>query len=85
MSEHREYFKTSINSESQAIEFFNKLYIDNLLYHPAVDGARNICENDDSPLLTKEEAKLVNERMDEVWLVIEDPCKLILKLIDNEV
>jgi hypothetical protein len=84
MSEHREYFKTSINSEGQAIEFFNKLYIDNLLYHPN-DDAHNICKNDNSPLFTNEEAELVNERMDEVWLVIEDPCKLILKLIDNKV
>jgi len=70
-----------IHREDQAKEFFDKLYEDGLLYHPE-DDAYDIC-NSEGPLFTLTEADLLNERMDEVYRVLEDPCEYVLKLISD--
>ena len=77
------YFKIHINKENQAKEFLDKLYEDGLLYHPE-DDAHEIITNE-GMLFTADEADLLNERMDEIWGILDDPCEYVLKLIsENE-
>lgn len=75
------YFMIHIHREDQAKGFFDKLYEDGLLYHPE-DDAYDICTSE-GPLFTLTEADLLNERMDEVYRVLEDPCEYVLKLISD--
>ena len=77
------YFKVHIHGEKQAKEFLDKLYEDGLMYHPE-DDAHEILTNE-GELFTADEADLLNERMDEVWGILDDPCEYVLKLIsENE-
>ena len=77
------YFKVHINKENQAKEFLDKLYEDGLMYHPE-DDAHEIITNE-GMLFTADEADLLNERMDEIWGILDDPCEYVLKLIsENE-
>ena len=73
------YFKVHINKENQAKGFFDKLYEDGLMYHPESD-AHDICTIE-GPCFTIDEADLLNERMDEVFKVMENPCEYVLELI----
>tara|TARA_R100001594_G_C3943686_1_gene241285 strand:- start:428 stop:706 length:279 start_codon:yes stop_codon:yes gene_type:complete len=73
------YFKVHINKENQAKEFLDKLYKDGLMYHPE-DDAHDIITNE-GELFTADEADLLNERMNEVFGVLDDPCKYVLELI----
>lgn len=76
----RIYFMLHIHREDQAIEFLNRLYKDGLMYHPE-DDAFDIVDENDEKFFTHEEAWLLNERMDEVFKVMDDPCDHVLKLI----
>jgi len=77
------YFKVHIHGENQAKEFLDRLYKDGLMYHPE-DDAHEIITNE-GMLFTADEADLLNERMDEVWGILDDPCEYVLKLIsENE-
>ena len=77
------YFKIHIRGEEQAKEFLDRLYKDGLMYHPE-DDAHDIITNE-GELFTADEADLLNERMDEVWGILDDPCEYVLKLIsENE-
>ena len=66
------YFKVHIHGENQAKEFLNRLYKDGLMYHPE-DDAHDIITNE-GMLFTADEADLLNERMDEIWGILDDPC-----------
>ena len=82
------YFKTPITSEKEAEDFFFKLSEDNLLYHPE-DSAHDIiefapCPSEGGPdanynTFTNEEADELDKRMAEVFEILEDPCKFVLK------
>ena len=77
------YFTVHIHREDQAKDFLDKLYEDGLMYHPE-DDAHDIITNE-GELFTADEADLLNERMDEVWGILDDPCEYVLKLIsENE-
>lgn len=83
----KDYFKIPIDNRIEAEEFFNKLHSDDLLYHPD-DSAHDIlllspCPSEGGPdafvnLFSKEEADLLDERMNEIYLVHSDPCEYIL-------
>ena len=75
------YFKVHIHEESQAKEFLDRLYKDGLMYHPE-DDAHDITTNE-GMLFTADEADLLNERMDEIWGILDDPCEYVLELIKN--
>jgi len=79
----KSYFKIHIHRENQAKKFLDKLYEDGLMYHPE-DDAHEIITNE-GELFTADEADLLNERMDEVFGILDDPCEYVLKLIsENE-
>jgi hypothetical protein len=73
------YFRIHIHNEYSAKEFLDKLYKDGLMYHPE-DDAHEIITNE-GELFTADEADLLNERMDEVWRILDDPCEYVLELI----
>ena len=73
------YFKVHIHGENQAKEFLDRLYKDGLMYHPE-DDAHEIITNE-GMLFTADEADLLNERMDEIWGILDDPCEYVLELI----
>ena len=73
------YFKVHIHGENQAKEFLNRLYKDGFMYHPE-DDAHEIITNE-GMLFTADEADLLNERMDEIWGILDDPCEYVLELI----
>ena len=73
------YFMIHIHREDQAKGFLDKLYKDGLMYHPE-DDAHDII-SDEGMLFTADEADILNERMDEVWGVLDDPCEYVLELI----
>ena len=73
------YFKIHIHGEDQAKEFLDRLYKDGLMYHPE-DDAHEIITNE-GMLFTADEADLLNERMDEIWGILDDPCEYVLELI----
>jgi len=75
------YFMIHIHREDQAKEFLDKLYEDGFMYHPE-DDAHDII-NDKGELFTADEANLLNERMDEIWEILDDPCEYVLELINN--
>ena len=75
----KSYFKIHIHREDQAKKFLDKLYEDGLMYHPE-DDAHDIITNE-GMLFTADEADLLNERMNEVFGVLDDPCKHVLELI----
>ena len=50
------------------------------MYHPE-DDAFDIWDENSEELFTHEEAWLLNERMDEVFKVMDDPCEYVLELI----
>ena len=69
------YFMVHIHREEQAKEFLDKLYEDGLMYHPE-DDAHDIITNE-GELFTADEADLLNERMDEIWGILDDPCEYV--------
>ena len=73
------YFKIHIHGEDQAKEFLDRLYKDGLMYHPE-DDAHEIITNE-GMLFTADVADLLNERMDEIWGILDDPCEYVLELI----
>ena len=86
----RDYFRIPIESKEQAEEYLEMLYTDDLLYHPEDDAGDIItaseCPSSGGPviwvpLFNKEEAQLLNERMDEVWTYLSDPCEFVLEQI----
>ena len=78
----KSYLMVHIHREDQAEQFFSKMYEDGILFHPE-DDAHTIMNHDDTPLFTNDEAILINERMDEIWDVVEDPCNYVLRLISE--
>ena len=73
------YFTVHIHREDQAKDFLDKLYEDGLMYHPE-DDAHDIITNE-GELFSADEADLLNERMDEIWGILDDPCEYVLELI----
>ena len=49
------------------------------MYHPE-DDAHDIITNE-GKLFTADEADLLNERMSEIFGILDDPCEYVLKLI----
>ncbi len=88
----KEYFLKQITTREDAEQFYTKMYHDDLLFHPEDDASdimvyvESPCPSaggptihSEYPLFTEEEAQLVNERIDETWVVMKDPCKFILE------
>lgn len=80
------YFKTKITNSAGAEWFLTAMYADDLLYHPEDDAADIItacpCPSEGgptiyAPLFSSEEAKILNERMNEVWVHLDDPCEFV--------
>ena len=79
----KSYFKIHIHRENQAKKFLDKLYEDGLMYHPEDDAHEILTDNGE--LFSADEADLLNERMDEIWGILDDPCEYVLKLISEEI
>jgi hypothetical protein len=83
----KDYFKTKIVNKAGAEWFLTRLHADGLLFHPE-DRAEDIitccpCPSEGGPdvyvpTFTPEEAKQLNDRMEEVYEVLDDPCQYIL-------
>ena len=75
------YFTVNIHTEDQAKKFLNKLYEDGLMYHPEDDAHEILTDNGE--LFSADEADLLNERMNEIWGILDDPCEYVLTLISK--
>ena len=82
------YFKRKIVSELDAGRFFNNLYKDSLLFHPEDDPSDIIEFNEDTgeyeQLFDTKNIEILRIRLDEVYEVMEDPCKYIIEEIYNK-
>ena len=74
------YFKQPITDYDQAAKFLLQLNADNLIFHPEDDPA-TIIDLQGNYIFTSIEAEAINDRMEEVWLYMEDPCEFILNEI----
>jgi hypothetical protein len=66
---------------SQCEGFFSCLFNDGLLFHPEDDPS--IVVTDQGELFNDEEVRALRQRINEVYELMDDPCKLILTLIHN--
>lgn len=79
----KNYLITPITSTTDAQKFLHLLSADDLIFHPS-DDAEDIIDLSGDCIFTLEEAEHVNQRMDEVWEHMEDPCKYILDAIFHD-
>jgi len=73
----KSYFTTPITTEDDSINFIHSLHKDEILFHPE-DDANDIIDRDGKRLFTEEEAFELNNRLDEVYQYMNDPCEYIL-------
>ena len=77
----KEYFNKPIGSKEQVEDFLNKLHSDDLLFHPEDNPKDIIIKDADGKfveLFNKEECKLLDQRLKEVWEHYDDPCEYIM-------
>ena len=74
----RAYFKRKIKTIEEAEDFYRNLSKDNLLFHPD-DKADQIVNRNDLRIFTDQEALLIDQRVDETYKVMKDPCDFIIK------
>jgi hypothetical protein len=82
----KDYFKTQITSEDESKQFYRKLNSDGLLFHPEDNPNQiiNIRKEGLVRLFTDEECKYLNERLDETFEYMTDPCEFIVdELLDE--
>lgn len=73
---------TPITSVEEAKKFICDLYFDGNMFHfdsPAID----IVDLSGNQAFTDEEAKVLDQRVDEVFNYIEDPFQLCLALVED--
>ena len=79
-------FTDEITNVSEAQDFLTNLYNEDLLYHPD-DDPRDIYYKDADgngiDLFTEEECVLLDQRMNEVFAHLGDPCGFILDNLYN--
>lgn len=75
------YIHDPIISEDQAKRFLENLNKDHYLFHPEDDAADIIYFSTGEPVFTEIEARLINQRLEEVYTFLEDPCEYILNHI----
>jgi hypothetical protein len=73
----KSYFTTPITTEDDSKNFIHSLHKDGLLFHPE-DDAHDIKDHKGEYLFTDEEAFELNNRLEEVYDYIEDPCEYII-------
>ena len=74
----KSYFTTPITTEDDAKNFIDSLHKDEILFHPE-DDAYDIIDRDGTRLFTDEEALELNNRLDEVYQYMKDPCEYIIQ------
>jgi hypothetical protein len=76
-------YSTPITSAADAEGFLFQLYQHGREFHPE-DNAHDIINGaTGQPLFTAADADLINERMEEVFTFIVDPCAYLLDLITS--
>jgi hypothetical protein len=73
-------YTTPITSAADAEGFLFQLHQEGLLFHPDDDAHDIINGATGQPLFTAADADLINERMEEVFTFIVDPCEYLLNL-----
>jgi hypothetical protein len=72
------YFKKTITSKRESEDFLTFLNTTDQLFHPEEDP-RNIIINSTGELLFNEEQSVdLENRLDEIYEYLEDPCEYIL-------
>ena len=74
-------FTTKIKSVNDAEIFFFNLWQLGLDYHPEDNAHDVINGKTKKPLFTKDEADLMNQRMEESFIYMDDPCEYLLDLM----
>ena len=72
-------YTKQINNEKEAKLFIDNLFKEKLLFHPETDAHKVIDAKTNKPLFTKQEADLMNLRLEELFTNLEDPCKYIIE------
>jgi hypothetical protein len=71
-------YTTPIKSAADAEGFFFQLHQLGLLFHPEDNPSEVVNKN--GPIFTPDQAKHLNDRLDEVYEVMLDPCAYCLTL-----
>jgi hypothetical protein len=79
----KDYFLTPIKSFADAEGFFFCLYQDGLLFHPE-DDPSIVVDRSGSLLFTDPEVLIIRQRIEEVYEVMDDPCRFILDLTEPD-
>ena len=74
-------FTTPITTTADAEGFLFQMHDLGLSFHPEDDAREIINSKTGQPLFTPAEAEAVDARMDEVFLLMADPCGYLLDLI----
>lgn len=84
----KNYFRVPLGSREDVEDFFTRLFIDDLLFHPEDDPSSIVAiesplEGESEPhyydVFNEEECIELRKRLDEVFEYHEDPCDFILK------
>lgn len=76
-------FSTPIRSQSDAEGFIFQLIQQGLSFHPEDDAQDIIRSGTDQPLFNPEDAVLINQRREELFEYLDDPCETMLEMMDR--
>lgn len=76
-------FTTPITTTADAEGFLFQLHDLGLSFHPEDDAHGIICAKTGESVFTPAEADAINERMEEVFLHMADPCAYLLDLLTS--
>lgn len=76
-------FSTPIRSQSDAEGFIFQIVQHGLSFHPEDDAHDIIRSGTDQPLFSPEDAALVNQRREELFEYLDDPCSTMLDTIER--
>lgn len=74
-------YTTPITTTADAEGFLFQLHDLGLAFHPEDDAAEVISNKTGAALFTPDEAAAINERMEEVFQHMADPCAYLLNLM----
>lgn len=76
-------FNTPIKSQSEAESFIFELVQMGLSFHPEDDAHTIIKTTAGDHLFTPEEADLINQRREELFMYLDDPCETMLETLEK--
>jgi hypothetical protein len=77
-------FTTPITTTADAEGFLFQLHDLGLSFHPENDAAEIINSKTGAALFTPDEANAINDRMEEVFFYMVDPCEYLLSLTHTD-